>query len=77
MRRDSRSGCSLGSGDVCGRHIFEFVFFLILLEESLLRSFEMYSNVIAVKFDDVDRKLMSVNVFYIIVGKESLGDVVD
>ena len=32
---------------------------------------------IAVKFDDVDRTMMSVDVFSIIVGQESLGDIID
>ena len=77
MRRDIRSGFSLGLGDARGRHIFEFVFFLILPEESLHRSVEMYSNVISVQLDDVDRTLMSVDVFSVIVGQESLRDVVD
>ena len=36
MRGDSRVGCCLGAGDARSRHIFEFVFFLILIEESLL-----------------------------------------
>ena len=75
MRRDSRGGCSLGAGDARGMHLFEFVFFLILLEESLLRSVEVYSDMIAVQFDDVDQTLMSVDVFSIIVGQQSIGDV--
>ena len=52
-------------------------FFLILLDESLLRINEIYSDVIAVQFDDVNRTLISVDVFSFFLGQESLGDVVD
>ena len=37
----------------------------------------MYSNMTAVQFDDVEQKLMRVDVFSIIAGQESLGDGVD
>ena len=43
-----------GAGDARGRHFFEFIFFLILLEESLLQSVEVYSNMIALQLDDVN-----------------------
>ena len=66
-----------GAGDARGRHIFEFVFFLVLLEESLLQIVEVYSDMIAVQIDDVYRTLVSVDIFTVIVRQKSLGDVVD
>ena len=52
-------------------------FFLILLEESLLLSVEMYSNMIAVRFKYIYQTLIGVDVFSIIVCQESLVNVVD
>ena len=77
MRRDSQGCCSLGADDARSRHLFDFVFFLILFEESLLRSADMYSIMIAVQLDDVYQKLVSVYISTIIVVQESLKDVVD
>ena len=86
IRRDIRGGCSLGEGEARSRHLFEFVSFLLLLEESLLRSVEVYSNMITVQLDDVYRTLVSADIltiivsaeiFTIIVGQEYLGDVVN
>ena len=75
--RDVRGGCSLGEGDARGKHLFEFVSFLVLLEESLLRSVEVYSDMIAVQLDEVFLTLVSVDILTIIVRQESLGDVMD
>ena len=59
------------------RHLFEFVFFLVLLEKSLLPSVEVYSDMIAVQLNDVYQTLVSVDTLTIIVRQESLGDFVD
>ena len=37
----------------------------------------MFSHMITVQLDDVYRTLMSIDILMIIVGQESLGDVVD
>ena len=72
IRRDRRGVCSLGAGDTRGRHIFKFVYFLVLLEESLLRSIEVYIDMIAVQLDDVYRTLVSVDILTVIVRQKSL-----
>ena len=77
IRRERRGGCSLGAGDARGRHLFEFISFLILLEESLLQSVEVYSDMIALQLDDVYRTLVSVDTLTIIVCQESFRDVLD
>ena len=52
-------------------------YFPLLLEESLLRIVEVYSDMLAVQLDDVYQTLLSVDIFTIIVHQELLGDVVD
>ena len=76
-RRDRRGVCSLGAGDTCSRHLFEFIYFLVLLEESLIQSVEVYSEMIAVQLDDVNIALVSVDDWTVIVRQESFGYVVD
>ena len=51
--------------------------FLVLLIESLLRSVEVYSDMITVQLDDVYQALVCVDILTIIIRQESLGDVVD
>ena len=75
--RNRRGVSSLGTGDACSRHIFEFVSLLVLLEESLLQSVEVYRDMITVQLDDVYRTLMSGDILTVIVRQESFGDVVD
>ena len=50
---------------------------MVLLMESLLRSVEVYSDMIAVQLNDVYQTLVSVDTLTIIVRQESLGDFVD
>ena len=67
----------MGSGDACGRHLFEFISFLVLLEESLLQSVEVYIEMIAVQLDDFYQTLVIVDILKVIVHQEYLGDVLD
>ena len=48
---------------------------MVILEESLLRSVEVYSNMISVQLDYVYRTLVGVDVFTVILRQESLRDV--
>ena len=67
----------MGAGDTRVRHLFEFIHFLVFLEESLLQSNEVYIKMVAVQLDDVNRALVSSDVVTVIVRQESFGDVVD
>ena len=49
-----------------------FISFLVILGESLLRSVEVYSDMIAVQLDDVNRSLVGGDVLTVIVRQESL-----
>ena len=75
--RDRRVVCSLGAGDAHGRHLFEFVSFMVLLEKSLLRSVEVYRDMISVQLDDVYQTLVSVDILTVILRQESFRDVMD
>ena len=75
--RNRRDFCSLGAGDVRGRHLFELIYSLVLLEESLLRSVEVYSKMIPVQLNEVYQTLVSGDVLTAIVRQESFRDVVD
>ena len=66
-----------GGGCARGRHLFDFISFLVLLEESLLQSVEVYSEMISVQIDDVNRALVGSDVLTVIVRQESFGEVVD
>ena len=55
----------------------KFISFLVLLEDSLLWSIEVYSKIIAVQLDDVNRALISGDILTVIVRQESFGDVLD
>ena len=65
----------MGSGDACGRHLFEFIYFLVLLEESLLQSVEVYIEMISVQIDDVNRALVRSDVMTFTLHQESFGEV--
>ena len=62
---------------MCGGHIFKFIPFMVFHKESLLRSVEVYSEMVAVQLDDVDRALVSSDVLTVIIRQESFEDVVD
>ena len=49
---------------------------MVILEESLLRSVEVYSDMIAVQLDDFYQTLVSVDILTIIISQESFKDVV-
>ena len=69
--------CSLGSGDARSRHLFGFIPFLAFHEESLIRNDEVYSDMVAVQLDDINRALVGGDVVTVIVRQESFGYVVD
>ena len=54
-----------------------FISFLVILGESLLQSVEVYSDMIAVQLDDVNRSLVRGDVLTFIVRQESFGDFMD
>ena len=64
------------AGDARGRDLFEFIPFLVFLEESPFLSVELYSEMVVVQLDDLNRALVIGDVLKVIVGQESFGDVV-
>ena len=50
---------------------------MVLLMESLLRSVEVYSDMIAVQLNDVYQRLVNLDILKVVVHQELLGDVGD
>ena len=48
---------------------------MVLLMESLLRSVEVYSDMIAVQLNDVYQRLVNLDILKVVVHQELLGDV--